>query len=300
MYTSISYNIVTSKFRHFLHIEGFGYIEELIDSEVLQAMSDRTNLTPEFTARKNFIVIPPKISDRHGFLRYTINNFARNLNYHPRRSRRESVDPTSNEQKKNETNTDDMAKLQLKNLEDIIIDLYEAFIFINEGEELEPEYIEEAQIILHRIRNAHQRYVRSRREANQDDSASEIYRDMADTIEKLLSQTSHTKAEVLKYQNILINELQEEKTEEILYKDERFNKLNNNIRENFDDMINTVEKQLIDPKCPNFKEELNNMTYVLIASVTVNFILLLAIISRWLITSDSNKSTNTATTSSLL
>ena len=280
-----------------MHIEGFGYIEELIDSEVLQAMTDRTNLTPEFTARKNFIVIPPKISDRHGFLRYTINNYARNLNYHPRRSRR-GVDNEQHD--KNGTDTEVMAKLQMENLENIIIDLYEAFIFINEGEDLEPEYVEEAQIILQRIRNAHQRYIRKRRDTDQEDSATDIYRDMASTIEKLLSQTSHTKAEVLKYQNILINELQEEKTDEILYKDERFNELNKNIRNNFNDMLDTVKEQLIDPECPNFKKELDHMTYILIASVTVNFVLLMAIISRWLITSNSSKTTVTATTSSLL
>ena len=93
-------------------------------------MLKRTNLPPEFSSRKNFIVIPPKISDRHGFLRYTINDYARNLNYHPRRNRREASPeekteskPKSEETQEKELSPEEkkeMAIKQAENLEEII------------------------------------------------------------------------------------------------------------------------------------------------------------------------------------
>ena len=124
---------------------------------------------------------------------------------------------------------------------------------------------------------------------------------MASTIEKLLMQTTHTRSEVLEYQNELINKLEQETSDEIIYKDQRFNDINKNIRDNFLDMAKTIKEQIIKPKCPNFKKELDETKYLLLASVTLNLILIIiTCISRCAV-SRKNKEINTATnTSSLL
>ena len=193
-----------------------------------------------------------------------------------------------------------MADKQAADLEEIILNLYETFVFINEGTDSQPEYLEEAEYILGRIQEAHQHYIRERRDAREEDNQeSSIYRDMASTIEKLLMQTTHTRSEVLKYQNEMINQLKQEKTEEIVYKDQRFNEINKNLRDSFKEILNTVENQLVKPSCPNYKEELQAIQYMLIASVTLNLLLIILYMTRWC-KSHADKGNNTATTNSSL
>lgn len=280
----------------------------MANANILSAIEDKRNLSPKSNERKNFLVIPPKISDQHGFLRYTITDYARNLNYHPRRGKRSTDDYTANKTGTTKRAADEnpidektraiMADKQAADLEEIILNLYETFVFINEGTDSQPEYLEEAEYILGKIQEAHQHYVRERRDA-QDDDETTIYRDMANTIEKLLMQTTHTRSEVLKYQNEMINQLKQEKTEEIVYKDQRFNEINKNLRSSFKEIIDTVKDQVIKPICPDFKEELQAIQYVLIASVTLNLILIILYSTRWCKT-HANKESNTATTNSSL
>ena len=297
-------------FRHFLNIEAFGYIEELANAEILTALEERRNISPEASDKKNFIVIPPKISDRHGFLRYTISDYARNLNYHPRRGKRAANEQNMTISDVSKRSADEglfdektrraMADKQAANLEEIILNLYETFVFINEGTDSHPEYLEEAEYILGRIQEAHQHYIRKRRDSqDNDEQGSVIYKDMASTIEKLLMQTTHTRSEVLEYQNELINQLKKEKTEEIIYKDQRFNEINKNFRKSFKDMTSTIENQIIRPLCPDFKSELQAILYMLIASVTLNLILIVTGISRWC-KPRADKGSNAATTNSSL
>lgn len=255
-------------------------------------------------------MIPPKISDQHGFLRYTITDYARNLNYHPRRGKRSTDDHTADQSESAKHTTDKdpiddetraiMADKQAADLEEIILNLYETFVFMNEGTDNQPEYLGEAEYILGKIQEAHQHYVRKKRDTQENDNEeTTIYRDMASTIEKLLMQTTHTRSEVLKYQNEMINQLKQEKTEEIVYKDQRFNEINKNLRDSLNEIADTVEKQIIKPICPNFKEELQAIQYMLIASVTLNLILIILYTTRWCKT-HADKGSNTATTNSSL
>ena len=187
----------------------------------------------------------------------------------------------------------------MKDLEEIVLNLYETFVFINDDTESAPEYLEEAEVILLRIQEAHKRYLRRRRSADNSESETEIYRDMASTIEKLLMQSTHTRSEVMDYQNKLISKLEQEKTDEVIYKDQRFVELNNNIRENFKSMIDTVKEEIIEPICPNYFQELEIIKYLLIASVTLNVVLIAFCVSRY-ITSKDDKGLSTATTASAL
>ena len=301
---------LTTFFSHFLNIEAFGYIEELANASILSAIEDKGNLNPKTSERKNFLVIPPKISDQHGFLRYTIADYARNLNYHPRRGKRSADIHTTDKSELikravDENLIDDktraiMADKQAADLEEIILNLYETFVFINEGTDNQPEYLEEAEYILGKIQEAHQHYVRKRRDIQEgDDKESIVYRDMANTIEKLLMQTTHTRSEVLEYQNEMINQLKQEKTEEIVYKDQRFNEINKNLRDSFKEIADTVENRIIKPMCPNFRKELQAIQYMLIASVTLNLVLIILYATRWCKT-HADKESNTATTNSSL
>lgn len=282
----------------------------MANAEILTAIEEKRNINPKASDKKNFIVIPPKISDKHGFLRYTIGDYARNLNYHPRRGRRAVDEKDANGPDMSKRSADDslfdektkkiMADKQAAKLEEIILNLYETFVFINEGTDSHPEYLEEAEYILGRIQDAHQHYIRKKRESQDENEQGQlIYKDMANTIEKLLMQTTHTRSEVLEYQNELINQLREEKTEEIIYKDQRFIEINKNIRESFQEMKNTVENQIIKPLCPDFKAELQALQYMLIASVTLNLILIVMGISRWC-KPRADKGSNTAATNSSL
>ena len=193
-----------------------------------------------------------------------------------------------------------MADKQAADLEEIILNLYETFVFINEGTDSQPEYLEEAEYILGKIHEAHQHYIRKRRDVREgNDQESAIYRDMASTIEKLLMQTTHTRSEVLKYQNEMINQLRQEKTDEIVYKDQRFNEINKSLRDSFKEIVDTIENQVIKPSCPDFKEELQAIQYMLIASVTLNLILIILFITRWC-KPHADKGSNTAATNSSL
>ena len=65
----------------FMPVENYGYIEELEGSGIWDAMRKRTSMSIEFQQARNFLVIPPKMSDSWSILRYTIKQHSRNLNY---------------------------------------------------------------------------------------------------------------------------------------------------------------------------------------------------------------------------
>ena len=241
------------------------------------------------------MVIQPKIQNKHGFLRYTILDYTRALNYITRNAR-SIEEPIENSKKvyrkkREEPTKDEKPKISevdaYKSLQSIIINLYNTFILLSDGTDDTMDHAYEADSILQLIDDAMTRLPRKRRETNFEDFSeslnrilsqkdrgeitsdefikeidtltmvfeeeyeilaktisnslfilnyslrnrrdtsevtSEIYRDMANTIELLLRQTTQTKSDVVEYQNTLIRKLSEDMDKEIIYKDEKFNK----------------------------------------------------------------------------
>ena len=107
----------------FLPLNNPGFLSELANAEIMQAMLDKKSLSTEFSERKHFMVIPPSIQERHGYLRYTINQYNRNLNF-MHRYRRDTSDSDDTNEKPAPYNVTKEIKA-IDKLEDMISSLKE-------------------------------------------------------------------------------------------------------------------------------------------------------------------------------
>ena len=334
-------------------------------------MTKKTNVTPGFCKRKNFMVIQPKIQNKHGFLRYTILDYTRALNYITRNAR-SIEEPIENSKKvyrkkREEPTKDEKPKISevdaYKSLQSIIINLYNTFILLSDGTDDTMDHAYEADSILQLIDDAMTRLPRKRRETNFEDFSeslnrilsqkdrgeitsdefikeidtltmvfeeeyeilaktisnslfilnyslrnrrdtsevtNEIYRDMANTIELLLRQTTQTKSDVVEYQNTLIRKLSEDMDKEIIYKDEKFNDINLKIKTSMNELQDTVNKQIIEPKCPEVPKEIVMNQWILIGSMALNILLMTAVIIIQLSKTPKDANSSPVTSTSLL
>lgn len=341
----------------------------MADSEVFTSMVKETNVTPGFCKRKNFMVIQPKIQNRHGFLRYTILDYSRALNYITRNARsvEEPVKETRKAPIRKREAPNDPPKLSEKDayesLHKIIFNLYNTFVLLSDGTDDTMDHAYEADSILQIIQDATSRLPRKRREAGYDkmsenlkiildqrerneitheefiekvdalleyydeeyeilvktitnamfvlnyrprgkrdtsEESKEIYRDMANTIELLLRQTTQTKSDVIEYQNMLIRKLSEDMDKEIIYKDERFNEINLKIKNSMDELQDTVQNQILEPKCPKIPTSVVTNQWILIGSIGLNIFLVTAVLIIQLKNTPRGTNDSATTSSSLL
>ena len=334
-------------------------------------MDKETNVTPGFCERKNFMVIQPKIQNRHGFLRYTILDYSRALNYITRNARsvEEPVPDINKASKKKEKESDQKTQQKIsekdayESLHNIILNLYNTFVLLSDGTDDTMDHAYEADSIIQLIQDAMGRLPRKKRETGFDkmqealsiiidqkekgtitsdefiqkvdtvteafedeykillktitnalvvlkyqprkrrdtsEETKEIYRDMANTIELLLRQTTQTKSDVVEYQNMLIRKLSEDMDKEIIYKDERFNDINRKIKNTMEDLQHTVENQLIKPSCPELPKDLVTNQWILIGSMALNILLITSVIIIQLSKTPKGKNNSPITSTSLL